>query len=641
MKKIIVSIALVSLFLWGSYSTIITLTNNKEVVTKDIGFIQAQTPVDSVIKALTGYTIEDPYIELDPYNKTPLSALIAFESEREVEVSLEVVGKNGKNSIKHSFEPTKQHFIPVFGLYADYLNTVILTIEGKDYSFSIQTEKLPENFIVPSLITKDENFQTDSLYFVTPSNLGFPAAYDQEGEVRWFYSEMGIWDINRLDNGHIVLSTERLISTPYYTTGFYELDLLGKIYSEYSLEGGYHHDIFEMENGNLLVASDDFSKGTVEDIIVEIDRLSGKVIKQFDLKEILPQEEGKSYAWSKTDWFHNNSVWYDAKTNSILLSGRHQDAVVSIDYETKALNWIIGDSTNWSEDMQKYFFKPMNEVEWQWSQHAAMVLPNGDIFVLDNGNNRSKLESDYIAANDNYTRGVIYRINTDNMTIEQVYQYGKERGSSFYSPYISDVDYIAENHYLIHSGGIGSINGEAINVPPAFVPGAQLNSITVEVVDNEVVFEMHLPSNFYRAEKMMLYHNGVNYGIEAGVEKGTLGKTPISEEKMGFSLPEVVVPSTYELEVSQQKDRLIITGLYNKVDVVDVVLRKGFSERYYPIMISDNQYTAMCVYLPNKNADDTKLTVSKYINNDGLEGSYNVYIRINGVLYNTNYLVNF
>ena len=64
---------------------------------------------------------------------------------------------------------------------------------------------------------------------------------------------------------------------------------LGKIYVEYSLEGGYHHDYFEMGNGNLLVASDDFNNdsGTVEDYIVEIDRTTGAIVKTFDLKNIL------------------------------------------------------------------------------------------------------------------------------------------------------------------------------------------------------------------------------------------------------------------------------------------------------------------------------------------------------------------
>ncbi len=53
----------------------------------------------------------------------------------------------------------------------------------------------------------------------------------------------------------------------------------------------------------------------------------------------------------------------------------------------------------------------------------------------------------------------MYEINTEDMTIRQVYEYGKERGSEFYSPYISDVDYLASDHYIVHSGGIVYVDG--------------------------------------------------------------------------------------------------------------------------------------------------------------------------------------
>ena len=136
------------------------------------------------------------------------------------------------------------------------------------------------------------------------------------------------------------------------------MDMLGKVYTEYSLEGGYHHDYFELPSGNILVATDDFNNkyGTVEDIIVELDRNTGEIVKKYDLKNILPMKDGQSENWTSYDWFHNNSVWYDLKTNSITLSGRHQDAVINIDYETGKLNWILGDPTNWSEEYKKYFF---------------------------------------------------------------------------------------------------------------------------------------------------------------------------------------------------------------------------------------------------------------------------------------------
>ena len=40
---------------------------------------------------------------------------------------------------------------------------------------------------------------------------------------------------------------------PYYTAGVCEMDLVGKIYTEYRIPGGYHHDQFEMEDGNCLL----------------------------------------------------------------------------------------------------------------------------------------------------------------------------------------------------------------------------------------------------------------------------------------------------------------------------------------------------------------------------------------------------
>ena len=185
---------------------------------------------------------------------------------------------------------------------------------------------------MPTSVEADKENLSNDLYFFTPSSKGYTCAYDVNGDVRWYLSSNALWDNARLENGHLLISTERLINSPYYMTGLYEIDLLGKIYQEYSLPGGYHHDYDELPNGNLLVASDDFNNpsGTVEDYIVELDRTTGNIVKTFDLKDVLPMEEGKSENWINYDWFHNNSVWYDEATNSITLSGRHQDAVITL-----------------------------------------------------------------------------------------------------------------------------------------------------------------------------------------------------------------------------------------------------------------------------------------------------------------------
>ena len=366
------------------------------------------------------------------------------------------VNKNKKDensTITNTFSPRKVHILPIYGLYADTDNEVIIKYGKKEKTLHIKTDKLPDDFSKAEDVYSNKDELGNELYFVTPSSNGYTAAYDVNGDVRWYLTEKFIWDIKKLDNGNLLLSSNRLINPPYYMTGLAEMDLLGKIYYEYSLPGGYHHDVFEMENGNFLVASDDFESGRVEDYVVEIDRNTGEIVKKIDLKKILPVDSGNNVYTTDYDWFHNNAVWYDKNTNSITLSGRHKDAVVNINYDTLELNWILGDKSNWNKKYHKYFFEKDDDTEWQWAQHAAMILPNGNVFLFDNGNNRSKTKKNAISAEDNYSRGVIYDINTSNMKVKQVWEYGKELGSDFYSPYISDVDYIEDNHYIVHSGG--------------------------------------------------------------------------------------------------------------------------------------------------------------------------------------------
>ena len=445
---------------------------------------QNNTEVESIISmmdsqiekekefTIEGHTLDNPNVIVNPYGNSPLTALVIFETSEETEVSVTIPGKDKNTTYTHTFEESKEHYLPIYGLYAGKTNKITVSAEGKTKTIEITTEELPEDMVLPESVKAEKSKLGNELYFFTPSSAGYTVAYDVNGDVRWYLTNYAIWEMNRLENGNLLLSTERLVNSPYYMTGLYEMNLLGKIVKEYSLPGGYHHDYDELPNGNLLIASDNFSSGTVEDYIVEMDRETGEIVKTFDLTTILNKEDGKSENWTQYDWFHNNSVWYDEKTNSITLSGRHQDAVINLDYETGKLNWIIGDPTNWSEEYQKYFFTPVgDDFEWQWSQHAAMITPEGYVFILDNGNNKSKIESEYVGASDSYTRGVMYKIDTENMTIEQIWEYGKSRGSEFYSPYISDVDYITEDHYIVHSGGIVSVDGEPSNQPAGLSEG--------------------------------------------------------------------------------------------------------------------------------------------------------------------------
>ena len=645
-KKKIIGVSLLGLIvlLLTIFVALDSFSQNKEKVDNVVSMIDDQIEKEKNLKA-QGYTLESPNVVLNPYGNSPLTALVMFTTDEETEVEVTIKGKDKNSTFTHTFESAKEHYLPIYGLYANKENEVILKVGEESKTLKIKTEALPDNMALPTSVTAKKDKLGNDLYFFTPSSSGYTVAYDVNGDVRWYLTNYALWKVDRLENGNLLLSTERLVNSPYYMTGMYEMTLLGKIVKEYSLPGGYHHDYYEMPNGNFLVASDNFSSGTVEDYIVEMDRNTGEIVKTFDLTKILNKEDGKSENWTQYDWFHNNAVWYDEKTNSITLSGRHMDAVINLDYETGKLNWIIGDPTNWSEEYQKYFFTPVgDDFEWQWSQHAAMITPEGYVFILDNGNNKSKIESEYVPASKSYTRGVMYKIDTENMTIEQIWEYGKERGSSFYSPYISDVDYLDKNHYIVHSGGIVSVDGKPSNQPAGLSTGeVKLTSDTVELLNDEVIFEIKLPTNNYRVEKMSLYGDE-KFSLGGQTKIGSLGKTDVDKTSLGFGLGAKdieEIKEEHEIALTKESDRLVFKGRFLRGTKVEVLLYKNGLMKSYEVPISKKPYTALCVDVFTEEETENGIVVTKNINAEGLKGQYAIYVKIDNTLYNTGRYVEF
>lgn len=649
-KKILIIVPIIILIILFVLIILNSKSTNKKLLKDTKSLVTLQSEYEKDFKT-NGYKIENPNIIIDPYKSSPLTALILFETKNDVTPKVTVVGKDNNTTITHTFQNTTKHYLSIYGLYPDYENKVIIEYKEKGKQIkkevTIKTDKLPDDFPLPTSVNSKKEELGTEFYFYTPSSKGYSCAYDMNGDVRWYLTHYAIWDNTRLKNGNMLVSTERLINTPYYMTGLYEIDMFGKIYKEYSLPGGYHHDYYEMPNGNLLVATDDFDNkyGTVEDYIVELDRKNGKIVNKIDLKNILKMTDGKSENWTSYDWFHNNSVWYDEKTNSITLSGRHQDAVINIDYNTKKLNWIIGDSKNWSKDYQKYFFKKVGEnFEWQWSQHAAMITKEGYVFLFDNGNNKSKLKDNYVPADKSYSRGVMYKINKKNMTIEQIWEYGKERGSDFYSPYISDVDYLSKNHYIVHSGGIVKEDGKPSNQPAGLSAGnIALKSDTVELLNDKVIFELVLPTNNYRVEKMNIYNDTK---LELGKAKrvGTLGKTKITSKKYGIINNTKNIKSIakkYNIKLTKEEDRLVFSGRFKRKNNVNIILYKNLKSNYYKVKVSKHPYTALCVDIFTEEENKNGINITKYINKEGLKGKYSIYIEIDGVIYQTKEYVKF
>ena len=594
------------------------------------------------------YTIANPLIKYNAYLVNPLSAVVCFHTEKETAITVTVLGKTPQGNISHTFPKAKKHVLPIVGLYSDYQNRVeIRAYRGES---NIITIDVPDVFdgkeVIYSMDTTPEYLQ-DNIILVSPAGEDLAVGFDYAGDARWHMTIPCVFDVKRLKNGNLIMGSHRVIQMPYYMSGLYEISPCGKIYKEFRLPGGYHHDEFEMEDGNLLSLTDDLTSETVEDMCVLIDRNTGEILKTWDYKKFLdPKKVSKSGSWSDHDWFHNNAVWYDKNTNSLTFSGRHIDSMVNIDYETGELNWIIGDPEGWPEEMQKYFFKPVgNNFGWQYEQHACVITPDGDVMCFDNHHYGSKNPEKYLAAKDNYSRGVRYKINTDDMTIEQVWQYGKERGAEFFSCYICNCEYYERGHYLVHSGGIGKLNGEWMNMPGAGMTAAiddgsaELSSITVEVKDDVVLYEMHLPANYYRAEKLHLYDEGDAVSFGRGEILGSIGMT----EEFLTEVPAEdggMVPDSYKTKIAKEADRLVFKASFEKGTLVMLNLEgeNGSPTRHYFVPTTKRPFLAMCV---GTFLEHDERAVEFPVSGEGIEGTYKVTVTIDEKKYDTGVTVNF
>ncbi len=584
---------------------------------------------------------DDPMIVENPYLINPLAALVLFNTTKALSAKVTVKGKDSTADLTHTFPAADSHILPILGLYPSQPNTVVIELaDGQTQTLTIQGGDLPELTQKVEKIFTTPEYMAGSFMFVSAAGKSLPGGYDHKGHCRWTLAENFVFDMKRARNGNLLCGSYRYSRVPYHATGICEITMAGKIIKEYRLPGNYHHDQFEMEDGSLLVLTQDFHRDTVEDMLVRIDRDSGEILDTWDIRQLLPMDAAKSGSWSEHDWFHCNAVWYDKKTHSLSLSGRHQDIILNIDYDTSQINWMLGDPEGWPEELvRKYFFTPVGQdgFDWQYEQHACMILPDGDVMCFDNGHWRAKSKENYLKNKDNFSRGVRYRIDTNEMTIEQVWQFGKERGRHFYSPYICNVEYYDEGHYMVHSGGIGYVNGETTeHLLPAFLdptdPTHEQKSVTVEIKDDVVMYEMHLPSQFYRAEKLPLYHDQDNLCIGQGQVVGSLDVTPEFDTVPDADETNEAPDAWNQIRIVEEEDRFTFHGRFEKGTLLMLCLENEKETHNYYISTTARPALAMCVG-SFMEADDR--VISMNVSKLGFTGTFAVKYILNDKKFNT------
>lgn len=180
------------------------------------------------------YTFEMPYIKLNPYNRTPLGALIKFNTEyKENPVRITVKGVDGSKSYMYTLDRIGEKGIPVTTLYPNTDNKVNIKILSKDRrkvvaekNISVKTENLDDRLPIVVIEKNYGEFLKDALepgmntasFVIGEKSL--PFVFDNNGKIRYVFDcdeSMGKVILRKdkkddwiLDNGKTVIKINSL-----------------------------------------------------------------------------------------------------------------------------------------------------------------------------------------------------------------------------------------------------------------------------------------------------------------------------------------------------------------------------------------------------------------------------------------------
>lgn len=381
-----------------------------------------------------GYTWDDPMVILNPYQISPLTAVVLFDTEEEYGVRFTVKGKTAAADISGEIDAASSHRVPIIGLYPGEDNTVVLELlddsgRVKDsQEITITTEALPESLtdVIEPVETSGESAYDLTMVYGQRTHL--PFAYDCMGDIRWYMNkETGNYGLYMLSNCRMIWQDTAgyvpNLEKPQ-STNLYELDYLGRAYNMYYLSGGSHHEVIEKEpGGNLLVLTSSM-QSHCEDKVEEIDRQTGAVVNELKLQDII-----KCKYENLVDWAHINTVSYQPETDTILLSVRNLESVIKVNWTTKEIQWILCDPRFWEgTDYEKYVLKADGDFIYQFQQHTAYQIDtdlDGDdqtieITMFDNHFLwRRKKDIDYYdKTEESYL--LVYSVNEAEGTVKQI-----------------------------------------------------------------------------------------------------------------------------------------------------------------------------------------------------------------------------
>jgi arylsulfate sulfotransferase len=302
--------------------------------------------------------------------------------------------------VGRGFEHPPEIILPVYGLYAGYTNIVRLTYRFMDGSSkqavtSIATAPFNDQgcgYNNPTRLQPRANsthLSYDYIFDSASCGTFSPVILDSDGALRW---------VSPLPAKSALFASSTFFDNAVYMTQnaqLFRIELDGAILllADYSNIGvkDLHHNIDRGKTG-LLIEPDTTS--FFESEILEINSSDGSVLNTFNMANIISAamiaggDDPSQFVFpTPTDWFHNNGAVYNRADDSLIVSSR-ENFLICVDYETKAIKWILGDPTKkWFQfpSLRKFALALAPGSLPPIGQHSPSVTFDQGILVFDNG----------------------------------------------------------------------------------------------------------------------------------------------------------------------------------------------------------------------------------------------------------------
>jgi hypothetical protein len=450
----------------------------------------------------------------------PLAAALQLTTDDYSRVSVSV--DDGQHTWRRDFyDYDTTHLVPLLGFKPDQTNVITVTVHdrfGQEaaaaspviFTTGPKPAGFPPSTLLSSQPEKMEPGYTLFMLFNENTSQTWMTAVDNSGDLVW-YNGRGIpsnFDLRQLENGDLFVPLR---------TNFIEVSLLGQIVHSWNVPSGLSIDIHEgvpTDHGTILYLNDasrvvtNFPTSATNsnappqtaavqyEQVIELSTTNSAVLNDWSVIDLLDPLRINYLTFSSRtvlgwDWEHANAIIEDPRDNSIIVSMRHQDAVIKFSRATGQLRWILGPHANWKAPWQPYLFTPTGATFfWNYAQHAPMITPQGTLLIYDDGNFRASPFDASVPDAQNFSRAVEYDLNEDTMEVSQLWDYGRNNSERLYTDRVGNAEWLPQRGNVLITFGY-TLYDNGVH-PSPFSPLAVMTRIkeVTHEADPQVVFDL-------------------------------------------------------------------------------------------------------------------------------------------------------